>query len=738
MSQFESVFDPLNSLFATDFSSPEEFMKNLRARAEAAQSSGGGGGKPKAPKAPKDTTPAPPAPAAAAPTSPTQLSERDKFKQSLLPYRDARIRMANNPLSVKRAQQWEANQMAGFDAREKRRLREERQLASLLEQAKQRKAQQEQARQYRANLSNEIYESEKYGEQNPAKPTGPSPEEQMAANRAAVKADNDYIMALNAQRREEERQQELLFGYDKAEAARLRGADERAAAADAAAKARTQSTLLPRDVNALMAQTPTGQLASLASPMQGNVTTPLNPQPYPTTRPPLGLVAASQAADRELFDQQMAEAEREKKVQALVEGTMANYNAGRNTSPAPALGQRNPEAEAMAARAPRLSRSEIPAGVPTMGGADQEQVAFNQKVQELMSRGVSNAEAVSIARGENPGVYERAQQNAMRDPNITAYDPQGLNTMSALETLAGEGTMALGAKGLRAAGILGPAAPRAVATAAPVETRMAPEVRSAPAQTNRATAPANENWLRNEIRYFERRLRNFDEANIPVDNVQRGPYMAAKEKIQQQIAELKARLSPPNPTINTSPADVPAGPTFARPGDTLPPLEGAARRRPDRLSPEGIEAAQKEGMLFDIGAPAAPPKAAPAAAAEAAAAAPKSAPKGQMTFDQLYEAPKPTAAGPAGPTKAQKFEALAPDAQKAELAKAYDKSFRELRAGRMTQPQFDQMVANTLKGKHGAIFREVLESFSFSKVKQAKSAVDEVLGSSATLGATDL
>lgn len=143
-------------------------------------------------------------------------------------------------------------------------------------------------------------------------------------------------------------------------------------------------------------------------------------------------------------------------------------------------------------------------------------------------------------------------------------------------------------------------------------------------------------------------------------------------------------------------------------------------------------------MLFDIGAPAAPPKAAPAAAAEAAAAAPKSAPKGQMTFDQLYEAPKPTAAGPAGPTKAQKFEALAPDAQKAELAKAYDKSFRELRAGRMTQPQFDQMVANTLKGKHGAIFREVLESFSFSKVKQAKSAVDEVLGSSATLGATDL
>lgn len=132
-------------------------------------------------------------------------------------------------------------------------------------------------------------------------------------------------------------------------------------------------------------------------------------------------------------------------------------------------------------------------------------------------------------------------------------------------------------------------------------------------------------------------------------------------------------------------------------------------------------------MLFDIGAPGAPPKA-PAATATETATAIKSAPKGQMTFDQLYEAPKPAAPGAPAPSKASRLASLPPEAQQRELAKAYDRAFSELRGGRLSQAEFDQIVANTLKGQYGGVFKKVLESQSFSRVKEAKSAVEGALG----------
>lgn len=736
MSQFESVFDPLNSLFATDYSDPQSFLAGLKARAQTPQSSGGRRKKPKplvdqVPPGLSSSSTAPKAPApaqAAAPATGAVDPERARFIASLAPHVKARTQAADNPLSLKRAAEWEANQIAGYDARQQRDARAERQRASLIEQGKKNKAQREANRQYRANLSNEIYESEKYGEQNPAQPTGPVVDPgpvqwgsmDPAANRAAVKADNDVIMALNAARREEERQKEMLFGYDKAEAARLRGAGERAAAATAATKAQVESTLLPRDVNSLIAKTPTGQLASLATPMEGNVTTPLNPQPISNqfVQPAPGLLDMNRMAERELFDKQMADAEQEKKIRAIVEGTMANYNAGRNTSPAPALGQRNPEAEAMAARAPRIPTSQIPFGVPTMGGADAEQVAFNQKVQELMARGFSNQEAIRIARGENQSIYDRAQQNARADPNIAAYDPQGLNTMSALDVVAGEGAMGLGAKGLRAAGILKTPAPRAAASA-PVDTPMVPQVRSAPAQPNRFTPTTPEETA---LQADLQGIRPFDAGSAAA----RRSQMADADRLRNRIREMGA-----DPEVVTGPTNV-AGDAFSQAVDArrVPPaldMPPPARRRPDRLSPESIESAQKEGMLFDIGAPGAPPKA-PAATATETATAIKSAPKGQMTFDQLYEAPKPAAPGAPAPSKASRLASLPPEAQQRELAKAYDRAFSELRGGRLSQAEFDQIVANTLKGEYGGVFNKVLESQSFSRVKEAKSAVEGALG----------
>jgi hypothetical protein len=123
--------------------------------------------------------------------------ERARFIASLEPHKQARIQAANNPLSLKRAAQWEANQIAGYDARESLNARKARQRDALIRQIEQKKTQREQARQYRANLATELEASRQYGEQNPAQPTGPSPEEQMAANRAAVKADNDYIVKMN-------------------------------------------------------------------------------------------------------------------------------------------------------------------------------------------------------------------------------------------------------------------------------------------------------------------------------------------------------------------------------------------------------------------------------------------------------------------------------------------------------------------------------------------------------------
>lgn len=723
MPQFESVFDPLNQLFTTDFSDPQSFLASLQARAQAAPTSGGPSGKP---KPPKDQTQPPPAQSTSAVGAfGAPLTEREKFIRGLAPYRDARLAMAKTPLNVKRAAQWEANQIAGYDARQRMNQRGERQRASLIEQGKKKKAQQEANRQYRANLATELEASRQFGEQNPAKPTGPVVDPgsvqwgsmDPAANRAAVKADNDTIMALNAARREEERQKELLFGYDKAEAARLRGAGERAAAADAAAKAQVESTLLPRDVNSLIAKTPTGQLAALATPIEGNVTTPLNPQPYPAqpVTAPLNLVATNQAAERELFEKQMADAEQEKKIRAIVEGTMARYNAGQGSfSNAPAFSQRDPAAEAMAANAPRLSASQIPAGVPTMGGADAEQVAFNQKVQELMARGISNQEAISIARGENPGVYERVQQGVTQDPNLAPIDPAGLNVMSALDTIAGEGTMALGRKGLQAAGLVAPRAVRP-ATAAPVETPLAPEVRSAPAQPNRFTPTTPEETA---LQADLQGIRPFDAGSPAARRAQ----MAEADRLRNRIREMGA-----DPEVVTGPTNVPAGPTFARPGDELPPLQGAPRRRPERLSPESVEAANREGMLFDIGAPGAPPKAAAPAATETAVAT-KSAPKGQMTFDKLYEAPKPAAPNAPAPSKASRLASLPPEGQQRELAKAYDRAFSDLRAGRLSQADFDQIVSNTLKGEYGAVFKKVLESQSFSRVKEAKSAVEGAIG----------
>lgn len=211
--------DPLDQFFF-DFSNPNAFMSNLGPR-QGPPSSGG----PKKEKKPKplvdqvppglstsSTSPTAPAPAPA--PAPTMSAvdpktgkpvlndqpmnpERARFIASLAPHKQARIQAADNPLSLKRAAEWEANQIAGYDAREALAARKARQKDALIRQMKQKETQREQARKYRANLATELEASRQYGEQNPAKPTGPSPEEQMAANRAAVKADNDYIVKMN-------------------------------------------------------------------------------------------------------------------------------------------------------------------------------------------------------------------------------------------------------------------------------------------------------------------------------------------------------------------------------------------------------------------------------------------------------------------------------------------------------------------------------------------------------------
>ena len=399
-----------------------------------------------------------------------------------------------------------------------------------------------------------------------------------------------------------------------------------------------------------MARTPTGQLAQLATP-QPIVTDPLVTRPYPAqpVQMPMDFVAMNWNADRERGQQLVAQAEaakqaqaaaaiqadqREREIQALVEGSMARYEAARNPQPAPALGARNPAAEAQAAAAPRLSRSQIPAGVPTMGGADPEQVAFNQKVQDLMARGLSNQEAVSVARGENPTPMQRVQERITQDPNLAVIDPQGLNVMSAMDVLGGEGAGLAASMGARAVARGMGAAGRGIRNAATRATEAVPP--SAPGSPGvdaglRAGSPLSpeDQAALAELRSLESALKNVQRNPVPGESVRTRTQRL--DQIRTRINQLRQpKPEPVAPEITTTPAAIPEGPAFARPGDELPALEGARRRRPERFSPEGLEAANKEEMLFDIGRPAAPkPTTPPPSAAEAANAA-KTAPKPEL------------------------------------------------------------------------------------------------------------
>jgi len=79
-------------------------------------------------------------------------------------------------------------------------------------------------------------------------------------------------------------------------------------------------------------------------------------------------------------------------------------------------------------------------------------------------------------------------------------------------------------------------------------------------------------------------------------------------------------------------------------------------------------------------------------------------------------------------TSAERFRSLSPDQQIQALNQAYDKAFDAMRAGRISRDQFERMVTNTLNGEQGEIFRRVLESRTFSRVREAKSAVEGALG----------
>ncbi len=620
--------DPYN-MFQYDFADPTAALSNLGPTAAAGSSGGGTRRKPQAPAVNQTGPAATNAPAA--PATPNPLLARF----------NADLAAATTPLARKRAYERYQNAKAGEEAKAKMAARTEgyRESARAKNRAKKAKAQtrlEELSAEVQANpLSNLL--------QPPTAGPEATVDRMNAEYSKQIGARQELANRYNAMMAEAENRPSAIppSGYDKVEATRLNPPQVVQPA---------KSTFIPRDVNALMARTPTGQLAQLAT-SQPIVTDPLVARPYPAqpVQMPMDFVAMNQAADRELLDQQNAQAnaerqaqaaaaaqaaQREREIQALVEGSMARYEAARNPQPAPALGARNPAAEAQAAAAPRLSRSQIPAGVPTMGGADPEQVAFNQKVQDLMARGLSNQEAVSVARGENPTPMQRVQERITQDPNLAVIDPQGLNVMSAMDVLGGEGAGLAASMGARAAARGMGAAGRGIRNAATRATEAVPP--SAPGSPGvdaglRAGSPLSpeDQAALAELRSLEGALKDVQRNPVPGESVRARTQRL--DQIRTRINQLRQpKPEPVAPEITTTPAAIPEGPAFARPGDELPALEGARRRRPERFSPEGIEAANKEGMLFDIGRPAAPkPTTPPPSAAEAANAA-KTAPKPEL------------------------------------------------------------------------------------------------------------
>lgn len=210
MSQFESFFDPLNPQFTTDFSDPAAFLSSLGPKAKTPPSSGGPSGKPNTPKV----------------ESPVK-TDRDQFKASLQPYIQARLGMAGTPEAVNRVHEWAANRLAGYDARQRLDERAARQRASIIEKAKREKAERE-ARRSALNASRQ------YGEQNPAQPTGPSPEavvDQMNAEysrRLGARLQNKRDAEERARQQEEKRRAESYAETDRQIAANRAEAASRA------------------------------------------------------------------------------------------------------------------------------------------------------------------------------------------------------------------------------------------------------------------------------------------------------------------------------------------------------------------------------------------------------------------------------------------------------------------------------------------------------------------------------
>lgn len=237
--------DPYN-MFQYDFSDPTAALSNLGPNAAAGFSGGGTRRKPQAPPVNPTGPAATNAPApAAAPATPDPL--RAAF--------NARLAAATTPLAQRRAYEWHQNAKAGEEARAKMAARTEgyRESARAKNRAKKAKAQ---AR--LEELTAEVQDNPLSNLLSPVMRPGPAETvDQMNAEYSKqIGARQELANRYNAMMAEAENRPSWLStspsGYDKVEATRLNP------------PGMAQSTQPVANVNALMAQTPTGQLASVA------------------------------------------------------------------------------------------------------------------------------------------------------------------------------------------------------------------------------------------------------------------------------------------------------------------------------------------------------------------------------------------------------------------------------------------------------------------------------------------